>query len=85
MAKSRSKEATFSIPSIIAVIAVILSFMAGAFWGFVVAVVAIVAAIIGVFAALSPNVRGGVISLLSLFAGALALVVALVQAILWLF
>lgn len=74
----------FSIPSIIAVIAAILSFVVGAFWGFVLALVAILAAVIGMIAALSPRVRGGVVSMFALVAGGLALIAALIKAIGWL-
>lgn len=74
----------FSIPSIIAVIAAILSFVVGAFWGFVLAIVAILAAVIGMIVALSPRVRGGMVSMFALFAGGLALIAAVIKALGWL-
>jgi hypothetical protein len=78
-------RAKFSIPSIIAVVAAIASFMVGAFGGFVLAIIAIIAALIGIFSAMSPSVRGGFVSMVSLFAGGLALIAALIKAIRWLF
>lgn len=85
MKTSQANDAKFSIPSIIAVIAAVLSFMVGAFWGFVLAIIAIIAAVIGMLAAISPNIRGGVTSILSLFAGGLALIAAVFKALMWLF
>ena len=78
-------QAKFSIPSIIAIIAALLSFTTGAFWGFLLAVVAIIAGLIGIFAAVSPEVRGGVMSIVSMIAGGIALVAAAIKAIMWLF
>lgn len=43
--------------------------------------VAIAAGVIGVVLSLSPNVRGGVVSILSLMIGAVAILVAVVRAI----
>jgi hypothetical protein len=77
-------QAKFSIPSIIAIVAAILSFTTGAFWGFILALIAIVCGVIGVLLSLSPRVRGGVTSAISLGAGAIALVAALFKALMWL-
>ena len=85
MATTEGRSASFSIPSIIAIIAAIASFAVGAFWGFVLAVIAIIAAIIGMIAALSPNVRGGIVSIFSFIAGGIALVAAGMKALMWLF
>ena len=79
------KRASVSVPAIIALVAAILSFATGAFWGFMLAVVAIIFAIIGIIMALSPNVRGGFISMLSLFGGGIALIAAVIKAVMWLF
>lgn len=73
--------AGFSIPSIIAIVAAIWSFFAGPAAGFALAMVAIAAGIIGVVLSLSPNVRGGLVSILSLMIGAVAILVAVVRAI----
>ena len=77
-------RASVSIPAIISLIAAILSFATGAFWGFMLAIVAIIFGVIGVVMALSPNVRGGFISMLSLFAGGIGLIAAVIKALMWL-
>jgi hypothetical protein len=84
MNTERTSRAGVSVPAIIALIAAIFSFATGAFWGFVLAVVAIIFGVIGVLLALSPNVRGGFISMFSLFAGGIGLIAAVVKALLWL-
>jgi hypothetical protein len=78
------RQAKFSIPSIIAIVAAVLSFATGAFLGFVLAMVAIVFGVLGVLLSLSPNIRGGMVSTLSLAAGALGLIAAMIKAVLWL-
>jgi hypothetical protein len=80
-----TRRAKFSVPSIIAIVAALLSFTTGAFWGFVLAIIAMIFGLIGVFLSLSPSIRGGVVSFLSLVAGALGLMAAVVKAIMWLF
>ena len=80
-----TRPAKFSIPSIIAIVAAVLSFTTGAFWGFVLAMIAIVCGLIGVVFSLSPNVRGGFMSTLSLMAGGIGLVAAIIKAFMWLF
>ncbi len=85
MNAQETRPAKFSIPSIIAIVAALLSFTTGAFWGFMLAVVAIVAAIIGMVMAASPSVRGGLMSTVSLIAGGIALIAALIKAAMWLF
>ncbi len=74
----------FSIPSIIAIVAAILSFFTSAGWGFALAIVAIVFGFIGVMLSFSPNVRGGVVSVVSLVVGGIAFVLAIIKAIIWL-
>lgn len=80
-----TSPAKFSLPSIIAIIAALLSFTTGAFFGFVLAIVAIIAAIIGMVAAASPKIRGGLVSTVSLIAGGIALIAAVIKAMMWLF
>lgn len=77
------RKAGFSIPSIIAIIAALISFGTGAFWGFVLAMIAIVFGVIGILLSLSPNVRGGFVSVLSLVAGAIGILVAVLKALAW--
>jgi hypothetical protein len=78
-----TSKAHFSIPSIIAIVAALLSFGTGAFWGFILAVVAIVFGLIGLMLSFSPSVRGGVISIISLLAAAIGIVLAVIKAIAW--
>jgi hypothetical protein len=80
-----TSKATFSIPSLIAIVAAFASFAVGAFWGFVLALVALFFGVIGAVMALSPRVRGGMVSILSLIAAAVGIVVAGIKAIAWLF
>lgn len=79
------ENASFSIPSIIAIVAAFLSFNAGAAMGFFLALIAILFGVIGVTIALSPTKRGGVASTFAVLAGAVGIVVALIKAISWLF
>jgi hypothetical protein len=81
---NEARTAKFSVPSIIAIIAALLSFTTGAFWGFVLAVIAMIAAIIGMVVAVSPNVRGGLMSTVSLVAGGIAFIAAIIKTIMWL-
>ena len=76
-------RAHFSLPSIIAIAAAIASYFVGAMAGFALALVAIVFGIIGALVAMSPSVRGGFISVLSLILAAIGIVVALIKAIAW--
>jgi len=76
---------SFSIPSIIALITAILSFTSGAILGLILACVAIFFGALGIFLSLSPNVRGGITSTLSIAAGAIGLVAAAIKAIMWFF
>jgi hypothetical protein len=71
----------FSVPSIIAIIAAIMSFFAGAGWGLILAIVAIVAGLIGLAVALAPGVRGGLISFISIGAGLLGIIAAVLKLI----
>ncbi|HEX3624100.1 MAG TPA: hypothetical protein VH280_01605 [Verrucomicrobiae bacterium] len=72
----------FSIPSIIALGAAIASFFVRPGTGFALAIVAIIFGVIGFFLALSPSVRGGVMSIFSLIIAAVGTIVAIVRAIL---
>jgi hypothetical protein len=77
-------RASVSLPAIISLVAALFSFATGAFWGFILAVIAIIFGIIGVVMALSPKVRGGFISTVSLLAGSVGMVFAVIKAIMWL-
>jgi hypothetical protein len=69
----------FSIVSILAVIAAIGSFMVGPGLALILAIVAIVFGAIGVLLSLLPSTRGGIVSFLSIAAGAIGIVVALIR------
>jgi hypothetical protein len=66
----------FSIPSIVAAIAAFLSFKAGAIFGLLLAIAAIVLGLLGLFLALSPRVRGGIVSVISIVAGLIGIIAA---------
>ena len=72
----------FSIPSLIAMGAAIASFFAGALGGFILALIAIAFGVLGVLLSLAPSVRGGLISILSMLVGAVAIVMAIIKAVL---
>jgi hypothetical protein len=74
-------KAHYSIPSIIAIVAAIASFFVGAGSGFLLAIVAIVSGVLGLILSLSPSIRGGMVSMLSLFLAGLGIVVAIIRAI----
>jgi hypothetical protein len=74
-------EASFSLPSILAIIAAIVSFFVSGGVGFLLAILAIVLGLIGVLLSLSPNVRGGVTSTVSILIGAIGIVVAILKVV----
>ena len=84
MDAQETKAAKFSIPSIIAIVAALLSFMTGAVAGLVLAVIAIVFGLIGVMLSFSSRTRGGIVSTLSMLAGFVGIIAAVIKAIAWL-
>jgi hypothetical protein len=84
MDNTGTTKAHFSVPSIIALIAAIASFAVGAFWGFILALVAIFFGVIGMILALSPRIRGGIVSVFSIVVALAGIVVAAIKAIAWL-
>lgn len=74
-------QAHFSIPSIIAIAAAIGSLFTGAFAGVILAFIAVCFGIIGAFLAMSPTIRGGFISIFSLFIAAAGIVLAIIRII----
>jgi hypothetical protein len=70
----------FSIPSIIAVAAAIGSFFVHAGAGFALAIVAIIFGVFGFLLSFAPSVRGGVVSILSLFLASIGVIVAIIKA-----
>jgi hypothetical protein len=80
----REVKPHFSIPSIIALGAAIASFFVGAAAGFILALIAILFGIIGSLLALSPSVRGGMVSVLSITLAGIGILVAVAKALAWL-
>lgn len=70
----------FSIPSLMAIGAAIGSFFVSAGAGFFLALAAIVFGVIGFILALSPSVRGGILSFVSLILASIGIVVAIIRA-----
>ena len=71
----------FSIPSILAIVCAIASFMSHAFFGTLLAILAIAFGAIGFLLALSPRVRGGMISILSILLGLIGIIAAVFKLI----
>lgn len=71
-----SGSPAFSIPSLLAVAAALGSFMTGAFLGTLLAIAAIVLGLLGALLAMSPRVRGGMMSLVAIGAGLLGIIAA---------
>ena len=74
-------EPKITIAAIIAIVSAIASFRTGAFWGLILAIVAVVAGALGMLIAASPRRRGGIVSLLAMLAGVIALVRAVMVAV----
>lgn len=77
-------KAKFSIPSLISLISAILIFVVDHGFGvFLLAGVSIFFGAIGVLISLSPRVRGGLASMLGIFAGLIGLVISVVKLVQW--
>lgn len=76
---THAAEPAFSIPSIVAIICAIASFFVGPGLGMILAVAAIILGGIGLIAAFSPTIRGGMTSMLSIVAGVIGIVAALIR------
>jgi hypothetical protein len=76
---NRPTRPAYSAPAIVAVVCAIGSFFAGAGLGLLLAVLAIVAGLIGIVMALSPSVRGGIVSTVSVLAGVVGILAAVVK------
>jgi hypothetical protein len=70
-------RASFSIPSILAIIAAVISLKAGALMGVLFAAAAIVLGLLGLVLALSPRVRGGMVSIIAIVAALIGIVAAI--------
>jgi hypothetical protein len=78
----RRDNPSFSLPSILAIVAAIASFFVGAFLQILLAIAAIILGAIGVFISISPAKRGGIMSVLSIVIGVLAIIIAIVRGVL---
>lgn len=65
----------------LAVAAAIGSFMTGAFWGTLLAIAAIVLGLVGALLAMSPRVRGGMMSFVAIGAGLIGIIAAVFKLI----
>ncbi len=79
-----SKKASFSITSIVAIIAAILSFQFGAILGLILAAVAFIFGAIGAVLALSPETRGGGLSIFAVVLSFIGVIAAIIKALMWL-
>ncbi len=75
------QNASFSLPSLLAIASAIGSFFVGPFMQIVLAVAAIILGLLGVMISISPAKRGGVMSVISVVVGVLAIVIAIVRAV----
>lgn len=80
--RSDARGQAFSIPSMLAVAAAIGSFMTGAFLGTILAIAAIILGAVGAMLAMSPRVRGGMMSIVAIGAGLIGIVAAVFKLIL---
>jgi hypothetical protein len=76
-----TQAAKFSIPSIVAIVCAVASFMTGALLGLIFALAALLFGAIGFLLSFSPAVRGGVVSVLAIFAGMLGILAAVVKGV----
>ena len=72
-------RAKFSIPSILAVACALLSFVVSAGWAFILALAAVAFGLLGVILALSPRVRGGMVSIIAMVTGGIGVILALLR------
>ncbi len=73
----------YSLPSLIALGCAVGSFFVGAAGGFILAIIAIVFGLIGLLLAMSPSVRGGLVSMASLALAVIGIIVAIAKAVRW--
>lgn len=79
------REQGFSIASVLAIVCAIASFFTGAMLGVVLAVAAIILGLVGAVSAIGPGTRGGVVSMMSIFAGVAGIVAAAFKLIAYFF
>jgi hypothetical protein len=77
----RRDNPSFSLPSILAIAAAIGSFFGGPVMQILLAIAAILLGAIGVLISISPAKRGGIMSMLSIVVGILAIIIAIVRGV----
>jgi hypothetical protein len=80
-----TSKASFSVASILAIILAILSFNVGAILGLLLAAGAFLCGVVGLLLALSPDTRGGMLSMLAVMMSLIGVIAAIVKAIMWFF
>ncbi len=75
----RTQHPEYSLPSILAIVSAAASFFFGAVLGFVLAVAAIILGVIGMILAVSPSIRGGFVSIISILAGLVGIIAAVLK------
>ena len=79
-----TNQASFSIASILAILSAIFSFTVGAFFGLVLAALAFIFGLLGIVLALTPNVRGGGLSIMAVILSFIGVIAAIIKAVMWL-
>ena len=77
----RDTGASYSVPSIIAIISAAASWFVSAGWSIFLAVLALLFGAIGVVMSIHPAKRGGVLSIVAIILGALAMLVSIIAVI----
>lgn len=70
---------SFTIPSILSIVAAIFSFRFGFTLGLVLAILAIALGVVGMLLAISPQRRGGIVSIVSIVMGLIGVIAAIVK------
>ena len=78
---ARRGGASFSIPSILAAVCLIATLFTNEALDLILSIAAIVLGLIGAVLALSPSVRGGIVSIVSILIGVVAVIVSILQLI----
>ena len=79
LARRPANRPSFSIPAILAAVCLIATLFTGEGLDLVLSIAAIAFGVIGAVMALSPSVRGGILSLASIVIGLLAVVISILQ------
>ncbi len=75
------EKPSFSIPAIIAGLCVLATLFTGEFLDLILSIAAIGFGVIGAIMALSPSVRGGIVSIVSIVIGVISIIISILQII----